>query len=61
MMYDSVRLLAKAVDDLGSLGGLKIDPVNCKQGIPWKSGNDVVKKILEVIRTVHFMLWGSVV
>lgn len=47
-MYDAIRVLAKALDEMASIEGLSVNPVNCQQRNIFMSG----EKILQYIRKV---------
>lgn len=48
-MYDSVRLLAKAMDDLATMEGFRVDRVRCaKNQRPWEDGEKIIKYIKKV-------------
>ncbi len=48
-MYDAVRVVAKAMDDLASIEGFRVEPINCQQPQRfWPDGD----KILSYIRRV---------
>ena len=52
-MYDAVRVVAKAMDDLASIEGFRVEPINCQQPQRfWQDGD----KILSYIRRVRIEL-----
>jgi hypothetical protein len=50
-MYDAVRMVAKALDDISATAdSLRIDPITCEQGQPWMEGD----KLMAYIQRVTF-------
>ena len=47
-MYDAVQVLAKAMDELGTVEGFTVDPVSCGQDRPWRDGQKIIKYIKRV-------------
>ncbi len=47
-MYDAVMILAKAMDDLATIKGFRVDPVSCRQRGAWMGGREIVKYLKKV-------------
>lgn len=55
-MYDAVRMVAKALDDISATADtLRIDPIQCEQGQPWLEGDKLMSYIQRVINIVIFL------
>ncbi|XP_059083828.1 glutamate receptor ionotropic, kainate 2-like isoform X2 [Tigriopus californicus] len=51
LMYDSVRVVAKAMDDLAQIEGFSLNPISCRRSQPLEYG----PKLAEYIRRVEYM------
>ena len=55
MIYDAVWAMAKAIDELGTMKQINVEPVSCKDGaqkrqnsLGKKSADEILKKLLDV-------------
>jgi len=57
LIHDSVRVFAKAINDLDSLQEMELQPLSCMEAVPWEDG----EKVLSYIKDVeHFGLTGEI-
>ena len=55
MIYDAVWAMAKAIDELGTMKQINVEPVSCKDGaqkrqnsLGKKSADEILKRLLDV-------------
>ena len=61
LMYDSVRMVAKALDDLAQIEGFRIGGVNCMRNQVMKAGTSIAEYIRRVFISlpIHLVLLKS--
>jgi hypothetical protein len=49
LIYDAVKLLATAVQDLDQSQAVEAQPISCENGIPWVHGSSLINYMRPVI------------
>jgi len=53
LIYDAVKLLATALQDLDQSQSIDVSPVSCENGVPWPHGSSLINYMRPVSLTLN--------